>query len=310
MTTNTITKTDDLVAFDDYLRFGSDDEAPKGDTSRRAYLWTAQMFNVFLNGRESTPELAREFIGELEQRGNSPSSINRHIWALKSYFRFHKSQEIPGAKDLKIRGLTTQKHYPRYLRDKEWDSLLKTVNSTIYDPELPTYTRNRGKLELALLYVYGGAGLRLSEALNLKLDDVADEGFLRVIRKGGREDFVPVEDEVLRGLKDYIESRPPNGVYVFPGKASDKPMAPRTAQSIIKNLCRRAGLDDVHVHSLRHTVGYQLRKLGASERDIQDVLGHQNISTTQIYTHLLATDLRKKLPKRFAPARQGRLDWK
>ena len=137
-----------------------------------------------------------------------------------------------------------------------------------------------------------------------------DEGFLRVIRKGGNEDFVPVEDEVLRGIKDYMESRAPNGVFVFPGKGHDKPMAPRTAQGIIKTLCRRAGLEDVHVHSLRHTVGYQLRKAGASERDIQDVLGHQNIQTTKIYTHILAADLRKKLPKRFAHARQGRLDWK
>jgi len=303
MVTNTITKTDDLVAFDDYLRFGTDDEAPKGDVSRRAYLWTAELFIRFLDGRELSAELGREFIRELEGRGNSASSVNRHIWAMKSYFRFK-------GKELKIRGLKTQKHYPRYLKDREWEKLLEAVSSAIYNPELPTYTRNRARLELALLYAYGGAGLRLSEAINMTVDDVVDEGFLRVMRKGGREDFVPVEDEVLRGIKDYIESRPPNGAYVFPGKGSDAPMAPRTAQSIIKNLCRRAGLEDVHVHSLRHTAGYQLRKLGASERDIQDVLGHQNIATTAIYTHLLAADLRKKLPKRFAHARQGRLDWK
>lgn len=303
MVTETLTKTDDLVAFDDYLRFGTDDEAPKGETTRKAYLWTVELFNRFLNGRELSPELARELIRELEDRGNSPTSINRHIWALKSYFRFK-------SKELKIRGLKTQKHYPRYLNDREWEKLLDAASSVIYNPELPTYTRNRARLELALLYAYGGAGLRLSEAINLTVDDVVEEGFLRVMRKGGREDFVPVEDEVLRGIKDYIESRPPNGAYVFPGKAGDTPMAPRTAQSIIKNLCRRAGLDDVHVHSLRHTVGYQLRKLGASERDIQDVLGHQNIQTTQIYTHLLAADLRRKLPKRFAYARQGRLGWK
>ncbi len=303
MVTETITKTNEMVAFDDYLRFGTDDESPKGDTSRRAYLWTAELFTRFLNGRELTPELAREFIKELEDKGNSPSSINRHIWALKSYFRFK-------GKELKIRGLKTNRYYPRYLRDKEWEKLLQTATDTIYDPEVSTYARNRAKLELALLYAYGGAGLRLSEAIHMELDDVLDEGFLRVIRKGGREDFVPVEDEVLRGIKDYIETRGTNGRYVFAGKGDDKPMAPRTAQSIIKGLCRRAGLDDVHVHSLRHTVGYQLRKLGASERDIQDVLGHQNISTTQIYTHLRDEDLRRKLPKRFAHARQGSLDWK
>jgi len=292
----------EMKAFDDYLRFGTDDEAPKGDTSRRAYLSTAELFTRFLDGRALSPELAKEFIKDLEEKGNRPSSINRYIWALKSYFRFK-------GKELKIRGLKTTKHYPRYLRDKEWDKLLQTATDTIYNPEASSYARNRAKMELALLYAYGGAGLRLSEAINMTVDDVLDEGFLRVIRKGGREDFVPAEDEVLRGIKDYIEAKGGNGRYVFSGKEKDKPMAPRTAQSIIKDVCRRAGLDDVHVHSLRHTVGYQLRRLGASERDIQDVLGHQNIQTTAIYTHLRDEDLRRKLPKRFSHARQGRLEF-
>ncbi|GAJ07303.1 unnamed protein product, partial [marine sediment metagenome] len=65
MVTETITKTNEMVAFDDYLRFGTDDESPKRDTSRRAYLWTAELFTRFLNGRELTPDLAREFIKEL-----------------------------------------------------------------------------------------------------------------------------------------------------------------------------------------------------------------------------------------------------
>ena len=294
---------DSLAAFDDYLRFGTDEEDSKGETTRHAYLWTIGMFLRFLDGRELSPELARAFIKELEDKGNGPSSINRHLWAMKSYFRFK-------GKELKLRGLKTNKYYPRFLKDKEWENLLKAATDTIYDPEVSTYARTRAKLELALLYAYGGAGLRLSEALNLEITDIVDEGFLRVMRKGGREDFVPVEDEVLRGLHDYLETKGSNGQFVFSGKHEDQPMAPRTAQSIIKAVCRRAGLDDVHVHSLRHTVGYQLRKLGASERDIQDVLGHQNIATTQIYTHMLAADLRKKLPKRFAHARQGRMEWK
>jgi len=294
---------DSLAAFDDYLRFGTDEEDSKGETTRHAYLWTIGMFLRFLDGRELSPELARAFIKELEDKGNEPSSINRHLWAMKSYFRFK-------GKELKLRGLKTNKYYPRFLKDKEWENLLKAATDTIYDPEVSTYARTRAKLELALLYAYGGAGLRLSEALNLEITDIVDEGFLRVMRKGGREDFVPVEDEVLRGLHDYLETKGSNGQFVFSGKHEDQPMAPRTAQSIIKAVCRRAGLDDVHVHSLRHTVGYQLRKLGASERDIQDVLGHQNIATTQIYTHMLAADLRKKLPKRFAHARQGRMEWK
>jgi len=303
MVTKTAVETKRLADFDDYLRYGTEEERPKGPTSRKAYLWTVELFLRFLDGQQPSAETARGFVKELEDKGNNASSINRHIWALKSYFRFLSLE-------LKMRGLTTQKYYPRYLKDKEWLKLMKTATDNIYDPEISSYARNRAKMALALLYAYGGAGLRLSEAVNMAIEDVLEEGYLRVIRKGGQEDFVPVEDEVLRGIQDYIESKGANGRYVFSGKEHDTPMAPRTAQSIIKDLCRRAGLDDVHVHSLRHTVGYQLRKLGASERDIQDVLGHKNIQTTQIYTHLRDEDLKKNLPKRFANTRQGRLEWK
>ena len=291
------------TAFDDYLRYGTDEEQSKGPKTRCAYLYTVGIFLKFLDGREPTSDLAKEFVRGLEERGNGPSSINRHIWALKSYFRFKGGE-------FKVRGLKVQEHYPRFLRDKEWAKLLRTATDPIYDPALPDAARRRAKKELALLYAYCGAGLRLTEALSLKLEDSLEGGYLRVMRKGGHENFVPVENEVLRVFGDYLAVKGQNGRYIFPGKEPNTPMAPRTAQGIIKALCRRAGLDDVHVHTLRHTAGYQLRKGGADERDIQDVLGHKNIQTTKLYTHLANEDLKRRLPKRFSQATQGRLDWK
>lgn len=280
----------EVAKFDDYLRYGTDEERSKGDSSRRAYCWTLKRFLRFIEGETATPDLARKFIRHLE-RSNSPSSVNRHIWALKSYFRFKGDK-------FNIRGLATDHHYPRYLRDEEWDKLLRTAMRPIYDADFPDYARERAKLELALLYAYCGAGLRCSEAMQLRRDDIIDEGYLRVMRKGRREDYVPVEDTVLKAFQDYLSGRA-NGEYVFPGKVQGNHMASRTAQGIIKDLCRRAGLPDVHIHSLRHSAGYKLRKLGASERDIQDFLGHKNISTTKLYTHLTREDLRERLPKRF-----------
>lgn len=300
---------DELAAFDDYLRYGTDEEASKGLATREAYCYTVGLFLAFLDGKEPTPQLGKEFIKGFEERGNKATSVNRHIWSLKSYFRFRKYSGIDGAEEFKIRGLKTDRYLPRFLRDREWDRLLGTANDTIYNPETSTYARLRGKLELALLYAYGGAGLRLSEAINLKVDDLMEEGYLRVLRKRGKEDFVPVEDEVMRGIKDWIEARGQDGTYVFSGKEENTAMHRRTAQGIIKNLCRRAGLPNIRVHTLRHTVGYQLRKAGADERDIQDVLGHENIATTKIYSHLVAEDLRRRLPKRFAHTKQGRLAW-
>jgi len=291
---------EEMAAFDDYLRYGTDEERSKRPTTRRVYCWTVTLLHRFLKGRAPSLDLGREFIMSLEGNGNSASSINRHIWALKSYFRFK-------GKKFKLRGLPIEETYPRYLRDEEWEALLDTVVRPTQDLDLPEYARRRGRLELALVLAYGGAGLRCSEAVSLQLDDIIEEGYLRVTRKGGREDFVPVEIEVITVLKEYLETRDAAGPFVFPGKGPGTHMAPRTAQGIIKALCRRAGLPDAHVHSLRHTVGYQLRKGGLTERDIQDVLGHKNVSATKIYTHMTREDLRSRLPKRLNGARQRRL---
>jgi len=302
----------EAAAFEDYLRFGTDEERSHSSTTRRAYLWTLDLFTRFLEGRQPTPDLAKEFVKSLEAKGNVATSINRHLWALKSYFRFLKQQKPRELQkpddDLRLRGLKTQEHYPRFLADEEWRTLLATATAPIYDTNLPEYARLRARLELALLYAYCGAGLRCSEGVRLRLDDVTDEGYLRVHRKGGREDYVPVEEQVLSAFKDYIAAKPPNGPYLFPGKSPGSHMAERTAQGIIKALCRRAGLGDVHVHSLRHTAGYQLRKGGASERDIQDFLSHKNIATTKLYTHLVREDLRARLPKRFTNDMQARME--
>ncbi len=310
MVTETKKVTEEETAFDDYLRYGTDEELSKGPKTRLAYLYTLEIFHQFLDSRQPTPELGKAFLKSLEEKDNKATSINRHIWALKSYFRFLIQKT--GNKDLefRIRGLKTIEYMPRYLKDKEWNTLVSVSTSPIYDPNLPDAARRRAKKELALLYAYCGAGLRLSEATNLLIEDIIDEGFIRVTGKGGRQTFVPVEDEVLRVFRDWLQAKGQNGRFVFSGKDPDKPMAPRTAQGIVKALCRRAGLEDVHVHSLRHTAGYQLRKAGAAERDIQDVLRHKNIATTKIYTHLANEDLKRRLPKRFASTRQGRLDWK
>lgn len=316
MVTKQVIADPELVKFDDYLRFGTDEERSKDTNTRSAYVYTIQLFKHFLDGKKPNTDQAKAFIKYMEEKGNVASSINRHIWALKSYFRFLTSM-LPSdvseveklSQHLRIRGLKTPERLPRFLKDKEWEKLLGVASAPIYDPLLPDAARRKAKKELALVYAFCGAGLRLSEAIHLKLTDIMPEGYLRVIRKGGKEDFIPVEEEVMRVFKDYLTVRVADGQYLFSGKEPDTAMARRTAQGIIKALCRRAGLNDAHVHSLRHTAGYQLRKGGAEERDIQDVLGHKNISTTKIYTHLTNEDLKKRLPQRFNKARQGRLDW-
>lgn len=290
----------ELSSFDDYLKLGTDEEErPKGDRSRFAYCWTIKLFLKFCGACVPSPDLAKDFIKRLGTT-NQPTSINRHIWSLKSYFRFK------GGERLKIRGLQADKHLPRYLLDDEWERLVLVANRPFKDKNLPESARQRARLELALLYAYC-SGPRASEIINMKLEDIDNKGFIRILRKGGTQAWVPVETVVIKALREYIASRPGNGPYVFPGKTPGSHMAVRRAQYIVKTVCVRAGFSDVHIHTLRHTAGYQLRKLGSPERDIQDVLGHKSLATTQIYTHLVREDLQRRLPKRFSNANQGKL---
>jgi|GEM_PF-1911043 len=329
-----------LAAFDDYLRFGTDAEREKENSTREDYLYTARIFLAFAGDRPITAELAKEFIKDLEKKGNQATSINRHLWALKSYFRFlaneaaaelrlrsqvlpegttevgalrlqvdqmREEQRIRDFADLKLHGLRTTQYQPKFLRDEEWQKLYEFTRAPILDAKTFAYDRFRARLEFALLMVYCGAGLRLSEGVNLRKEDIhTDEGYIRVIGKGDKEASVPVEPEVLQAINDYIKavklmdfSSQKDSPYVFPGKYLGTHLTPGAAGAIIKGLCRRAGFPDMHVHGLRHTAGYQLRKGGADERDIQDFMRHANIATTQIYTGLVTEDLQARLPRRF-----------
>lgn len=308
MVTDTAPKLDidkELIDFDDYLRLGTDEEErPKAASSRKMYLWTMKRFLAFCNGTVPSPQKAKEFVKSLEEKGNQPRSINMHIWALKSYLRFKGDP-------LKIRGLKVENSLPQWgvdvLVEEQWDTLLAEASRPFTNPMLPEYARKRAKLELALLWAYNGGGLRAAEAVGLKLVDVDEAGFFHVHRKGGNEGYVPVESVVIQALKDYIASRKDKGPYVFPGKEPGTHMAKRTAQTIVKGVCIRAGLKDVHVHALRHTAGVSLHRLGAAERDIQSFLGHASIASTKIYTELSREDLARRLPRRFANANQGKL---
>lgn len=328
-----------LAAFDDYLRYGTNEEREKEDSTRADYVYTARIFLTYAGDRPITADLAKAFIKDLEQKGNKASSINRHLWALKSYFRFLakeaaaelrlRSQELPAGTtevgalrqqvdqmreeqrirdfaDLQMHGLRKTKYQPKFLRDEEWKQLYEFTKAPL-TARGPEYNRYRARLEFALLMAYCGAGLRCSEAISLRKEDIhASDGYIRIIGKGDKEDFVPVEPEVIEAIEEYVNYVQTAGwlsqresIWVFPGKKKGTHLSVTAAEKIIKDLCRRAGFPEMHVHGLRHTAGYQLRKGGAEERDIQDFMRHESINTTKIYTGLVTEDLQKRLPRRF-----------
>lgn len=282
---------DELERFSFWLRYPPRGRRPKGDSTVRAYLYTVRRFRVLLQGDQPDQTAAEGFVRQLEARGNSPRSIGRHIHALRAYFAF---KGLP----LDLGAPAFQKRLPRWLTDEEWAHLLQTAERSLWDKNLPERARIKALFHRAALMVYGGAGLRLSEGCALRREHVDPSGYIRVLGKGGEEDIVPVEDSVVRAIQEWLAVR--ESPWVFPGRG-DAHLHPRTMQSAVRDLMLAAGLQDVRraVHSLRHTVGADLRKRGADIRDIQDVLRHADIGTTQIYTHMAREELRKKLPRRF-----------
>ncbi len=287
--------------FEDFafaLRYPAKGRA-KGDNTIRAYIYTVGRFLAAINGGGLNRDSARDFVRMLEEAGNKPRSVGRHIYALRAYFEFK-------GLELELGAPAYEKTLPRWLDDDEWLKLLQATERPLWDPLLPDYSRHRALFLRAAVMVYGGSGLRLSAGCALTRDDVNPRGYIRYLAKRGEWKLAPAENAVIVAIQEWTETH--ESPWVFPGRGEGH-MSSRGMHDAIANLLKHAGITNITrpVHMLRHTMGADLRRRGADIRDIQDALGHANIATTQIYTQMATDDLAKKLPKRFA-SNQRRMD--
>ena len=172
----------------------------------------------------------------------------------------------------------------------------------------------RGLRDRALLEVLYGAGLRASEVLGLRLQDIdVDVGFVRTVGKGDKERVVPLGRKALEALRAYNErGRPLLG---GPGtlkagelflNARGRRLSRQGLHQIVKRYAHEAGLpDDVSAHTLRHSFATHLLEGGADLRAVQEMLGHADLSTTQIYTHVSTSHLQKIYRDAHPRARSG-----
>ncbi len=239
----------------------------------------------------------REFIYFLKDLGLAPATIRRQISALRTYFRFLVG-EGRAARDPSER-LETPKQWrtlPAVLSVAEVEKLLEPAS------EEPLAMRDRALLEFGY-----ATGARVSEIVSVKISDlVYEEGLVRVFGKGSKERVVPIGRRALGAVALYAREVRPSldrgkGRGVLFLNARGTPLSRVGAWGIIKQAAKRAGLTKrVTPHTLRHTFATHLLEGGADLRAVQEMLGHADLSTTQLYTHV-DRDYLRTVHKQFHP---------
>lgn len=251
-----------------------------------------------------TKQHIRNFISRLKRKKSSSSSIARKMSAIRSFHKFLMSEKIVATNvALGVRLPKKKQKLPIVLSVEEIDALMVAA-----DGDEPLELRNRAMLEL--LY---GSGLRISELLALGLSDLhLNMGFINVMGKGRKERIVPVGAEAAYSLKKYLDKgRPrlkkvPGDVLFVNSRGSD--ISRVGFYKVLKLLTIRAGITkDVSPHTLRHSFASHLLQNGVDLRVVQELLGHEDISTTQIYTHITKQQL-KQVYDEFHPRSQPKGD--
>lgn len=230
-------------------------------------------------------------------RGLAANSLSRHLVSLKVFFRYLAQEGLLSVNVAEtMESPKVWKMLPNVLTPKEIDRLFAAP-----DLKTPTGIRNRAILEL-----FYASGLRVSELSHLQLSDLHfDEHFLRCIGKGRKERVVPVGKEALERVKQYLAIRPqfspgPQEQTLFLS-SRHQPMSRKTIWDMIKKCAVAAGITKtIYPHTLRHSFASHLLANGAPLRIIQEMLGHADIATTQIYTHV-DPDRLKGVHRQFHP---------
>lgn len=230
----------------------------------------------------------------------SARSMSRKISSLKSFFKY--LSEHANYKDIaeSVTFPKLEKQLPNYLPENEVEKLLHVADRDI------THNGIRNKVMLYLLYV---TGMRISELVSVTIGEVRfDTGFISVSGKGGRGRMVPLPQPMIKLLRLYLESihkdftqKKKKTNYLFPtyyaGKV--KPITRQAFWIILKKIWARTGIKrTISPHKLRHSFATHMLKHGANLRSLQLLLGHENLSTVQIYTHLETSYLRQVYDKK------------
>jgi integrase/recombinase XerD len=300
-------KLDDAIArafyverFDDFLAL----EQGASVKTSEAYRLDVARFVTYASVKgakaptDVSARILREYVYHLKDIGLAPASIRRNVSAVRSYFKFLLGE-----------GQLVRDPSERLETPKRWRTLpevlgVEEVEKLLTAPTLdePLAFRDRAMLELAY-----GAGLRVSEWISLGVRDVMlQDHLVRVFGKGAKERLVPIGRKAIGAIAVYLRELRPTlekgqGKGVLFLNARGEPLSRMGAWKILRKYVKQAGITKpVSPHTLRHSFATHLLEGGADLRAVQEMLGHVDISTTQIYTHIDREYLRS-VHKQFHP---------
>jgi len=265
-----------------------------------AYRTDLQQFAEFLERRELDPLAAKtvdlmDFVSELATGGDgrapaAPATLQRKIACLRSFYRHLRREQLtdhdPAAE---LRAPRSRARLPKVLSRDEVTRLIQQPRGTS-----PAALRDR-----ALLETMYACGLRASEAIGLELSELdLEDGILRARGKGSKERIIPIGGKAIEALRAYLENGRPRLVGIRPERRvfvnlRGGGLSRQGLYKIVRRHARTAGLEQrMSPHTLRHTFATHLLSGGCDLRSLQEMLGHADIGTTQIYTHLSTERLR------------------
>ena len=243
---------------------------------------------------EADSEDIRGYLEHLEREGMAPSTAARRLSAIRQFYRFlHAEGTRSDDPSAVIDSPRRVRPLPKVLTEAEVELLLTAAK---------TYKGAEGIRLVALMELLYASGLRVSELLMLPYPAMqSDRAFILVKGKGGRERMVPLSTQAIEALQNYDVVRPrfvrraADANWLFPSRSKGGHLTRQRFSQLVKELALVAGIDPSKVspHSLRHAFASHLLANGADLRAVQQMLGHADISTTQIYTHILEERLQE-----------------
>jgi len=283
-------------AHDDFLKYLSNEKRYSPHTcvayaadllEFRDYLITQYELDSVV---EANHQFIRSWIASLMDNKTSPRSINRKISSLRAFYRFQvREGNIRVNPTLKIQAPKTSSRLPVFVDEKPMEDLNR--QGIVEETEGDLYTGHLVRLIIEILY---GTGMRLSELINLKLEDVnLKAGTVKVLGKRNKERIIPITQELKSLINNYVQNRSEvltdfsneNAQFLLINKQGKKLSRSFVYGKVKHYLSLVTTIDKKSPHVLRHTFATHMLNNGADLNAIKELLGHANLSATQVYTH-------------------------